>query len=802
MTKRARRALWFALSLLFALAIGVVVAAWLMLILAVPPEDGVVSARGIHRPVEITFDAMGIPQVWASDSHDALFALGYLHASERMFQMELFRRLAYGRLSEMVGATTIDLDIQQRHLGHGRMAAAALDKLSDQNRATLQAYCDGVNTYVETARSMPFEFRLLPVDFEKWTIGDCLALTSYQSWFSNALMNSDGYFRELADRLGHDSAAAYAPSYPNWAPATIPRSYEMSLESPAPAALRARPYADSVGTPAESSSGWLSPRAAVSEAVSNSAVAPTGGSNAWVISPARSQSGRAMLASDPHLEIGRLPQFWYAAGVHAADGSIDALGITTPGLPFVIMGHNGAAAWAFTVGGIDVNDYYRERINPDDSLQYLTPDGWVDMEVVIDTVYVSDAEPREIRIESTRHGPIMHLSDSVGYVYSLRWTGFDADLGAAVEGGLDLARIGSFEEFRRTVTSLGALDAGWMYADSSGNIGYQLGTPVAIRESMAALLPPNGWDEGHEWRGYVPLDSMPHAVNPRQGWLAVCNNLPTRAMELPGTFAFDRITRASSLLDSLERFSPNDLERMQMDLVSAHWRRWSRVLATALDHNGDSAWADSARAWDGSCNQDSRVAPMMAEFMRRLKRRSFVAVGADLSIGIPNAVLEDIWSPVLVTMRLDSVQLQQASQAARSAFEWTQGRTMGQAQTLTMRHPMARVPVIGSLLDLERGPWPWRGAPGTLNASWFGRRDSILVSSVGASWRFVIDFAAVDSASMVLPAGNSGHPTSDHFFDFFEMYRSGERWTVPFSEEAVRFRAVGTLVLHPEGMKK
>lgn len=796
MTTRTRRFIWFGLTILLALVLGIGIAGWLMISLPVPPENGVVEIRGLKRPVEITFDAMGIPQVWAADNHDAMFGLGYLHASERMFQMDLFRRLAYGRLSEMIGSMTVDLDIQQRHLGHGRLAEQAMDGLSEENRAALGAYCAGVNAYVETARAMPFEFRLLPVDFEEWTVKDCLTLTSYQSWFSNALMNSDGYFRELTDRLGRDSAASYAPSYPDWAPVTIPRTY---YRSASPDGARPRSTPGRYGSVLNGSvPGGLSAQKAVGRTVLSSQHAPVGGSNAWVVSPTRSQSGRAMLASDPHLEISRLPQFWFAAGMHAADGSIEALGITTPGLPFVIMGHNGRAAWAFTVGGVDVNDYYRERINPDDSLQYLTPDGWADLEVIVDTVYISDAPPREISIKSTRHGPIMRRSGSSGYVYSLKWAGFDADLNRAVEAGLELAHASDFEGFRRTVTSLGALDASWMYADSGGNIGYQLGTPVAVRDPLTALLPPDGWIEGHEWSGYLPLDSTPHAINPQRGWLAVCNSLPTRTIELPGTFAFDRITRVSVLLDSLQRFRPDDLEDMQMDLTSAHWVRWRRVLAKALERHGGSAWADSVRNWDGSCDENSRVAPIMAIFMHNLKQASFAEVGSGLSSGIPSATMEDIWSPVLTTMPLDSIRLKQAAEAARLALDWSEGRSMGEVQTLTMRHPMARVPVIGGLLDLQRGPWPWRGAPGTLNASWFGQRDSTLVSSVGASWRFVIDFATVDSATMVLPAGNSGHPASDHFFDFFDMYRSGERWTVPFTREAVYSRATGTLILHPK----
>lgn len=743
-----------------------------MLVWSVPITEGELYTDGLQQPVEITCDSMGIPQIWAADVADGYFALGYQHAADRLFQMELTRRIAQGRLSEMLGRMTYDLDVQQRHIGHSRLALAAVDSLSESNRQVLRAYCDGINAYADQCRALPFEFRLVPIEFEPWSPYDCLSVLSYLTWFSNALMASDRFHLELYEKLGQE-AAGYLPSYPDWAPVTVgSKSLSSSVSSP---------NVD-LGTLTMTNIRELACQPVT-----------VGGSNAWAVSPNRSQSGRAMLAADPHLEVGRLPQFWYAVGLHLASDSTNVLGITIPGLPLVVMGHNGQAAWAFTVGGIDVTDYYREQLNPEDSLQYLTVDGYQNFELIVDSIPIArEALPAEITIRTSHHGPVMLQADDDGSVYSMRWAGFDADLNAALTSGLELRRVANFAGFCDLATNMAALDASWIYADSGGNIGYQLGTPIANRDRMTAAFPQDGWTGEHEWQGYRPPYQTPRTNSPDQGWVASCNNLPQRSDDLFGTFAFDRIARIGSLLDEYERFTPAQMQAMQLDSISTHWLRWKPALAEAVFALGDTLLARRIQTWSGDCGTDSEVAPLMAKFLQQLKRLAYADELGELAGSASRALIETELSEA------DSSMSEMVLGAAREAVNFSTGRKWGEIQSLRMRHPMSAVPVLTDLLDLERGPWPWGGTPGTLNASWYQKHsDSTYQTVVGASWRFVIDFADPDAATMVLPAGNSGNPMSDHFFDFFDRYRTGGRWTVPLSREKVYARTKDTLTLIP-----
>jgi len=773
---------------LVGMIVGVVVAAYGLLRLSVPPDEGVLVTAGLRDTVEVTFDARGIPQIWANNEHDALFALGRQHAADRMFQMDLIRRVAQGRLSETLGSITIDLDRQQRAIGHGRIAAAYLDKLDPAVRDKIQAYVDGINSYRLTCRAMPFEFRLLPTDFEAWTVYDCLSILSFQTWFSNALMSRDEFARELTEKVGPERAAELLPIYPDDAPTSVPEETRLgNLDTPYPGrtAEQPMPSFSLIPTP------WR-----MSEA-----------SNAWAVSPAKSVGGAAMLASDPHLEINRLPQFWYGAGLHIGD-SVGVLGITVPGMPYFVMGHNGRAAWAFTVGGVDVVDYYAEQLNPDNVHQYLTPQGFVDFEIFVDTFAVANDDSPVI--ESTLvscHGPVVFDSTNTNEVYTLHWAGYDVDLADAARAGFELSATASFDQFRHTVVRFGALDAAWIYADSSGNIGYQLGTPIPQRPSGANGLPLEGWLDDIAWSAYtLPPDQTPHVANPACGFLASCNNLSTRAIKIPGNYASDRIRRITALLSQSEQVSAEDMRRMQLDRTDLGLLKWSQRLADVMPFVDSAVLAKKVYNWNGVVDTSDQVAPLVLDFIDALKEKLYGDELGDLASEVPTALLDRQFNnyydsiSIIIAQGLNH-RLQGASLvAAEKAREQYDGRTMGELQTLAMRHPMAVVPLIGSLLDLSHGPWPWPGSAGTLNASFsFDNPDGTYRVVVGPSWRFVIDFARIDSASFVLPAGNSGNPMSEHFFDFFEDWREGRTWTVPFSRPAVRARAVSVLTLTPTG---
>ncbi len=804
MKTRSRRVLIGTLFTMVALVTGLAIAAWLKFGDTLPPSEGAIRLAGLDGPVEITADSMGIAQVWAETEHDALFGLGWLHAADRMFNIDFLRRVSQGRLSAMLGPTTVEFDMERRRDGHVATSRNALDRLSPANRTRLQAYTDGVNACAQSGVEPPLEFILLQKPFEEWRVFDCLTLLNFMTWYSDALQNRDGFFASLAHAGHADAVRALPIEYPAWAPTTVRAA--RTERRPASGSLR------------EQAACLLAQSVLESGA---SSFTPARSSNAWAVAPSRSASGQALFCSDPHLEIARLPQFWYAVGLHVRQTGLDVIGITIPGLPFIVMGHNGRAAWAFTAGGVDVVDYYIERRNPTDSTQYLEridpargADSlvWRTMEIIRDTIEIALEDTiASFTILRTHHGPARAEWSGPDSLYVIRWAGQDNDLDAATTSGFNLMRIADFESFRASVASMGALNANWMYADRDGNIGYQLGTPVPVRGDASPYLPLDGWVPENDWDGYLPPDQAPWSLNPPEGWLANCNNKAADSPNIPGSFAADRILRISDLLQSQELFSVADMQEFQLDRTDVYRLRWRSLVDAAgallTDTTGSLA---AVRAWDGSTDTASLAISLVVVFLDELKKEVFGDELPAHANEIGRLTLDEVmfggdsvWVDDVTTASRVESRLEIARRALERSLHMIGGRKWGQVQTFTMAHPMAGVPLVGRFVDLSFGPWSWPGSPGSLNASFHERTGAASFRTiVGPSWRFVVDFADVDGATMVLPAGNSGNPLSPHFFDFFEMWRNGERWNVPLSRERVYARAVSILTLEPDESAK
>lgn len=781
-------------NLLLALAvlIIVIIAAWIYTYIllkdSVPQRSGKIICSSLQDSVQITFDAKGIPQIWAQKEADAYFAVGYLHASDRLFQMDMTRRVAQGRLADLLGKTVFYIDLHQRTVGHSRIAKKFLDKLSVKNKARLEAYTRGVNHYVQTA-TLPFEYILLGKDFDEWSVYDCLTILSFQTWFSDFLMSPDEFLVMVTDELESEKAQSLSLPYPVWAPKTVPQNKEIAAQDKSLGAQMVKQMFNGVDLPFR---------------MSNS-------SNSWVVAPHKSESGRAIFASDPHLEIRSLPQFWYYLGIHIKENGQDVLGISTPGLPSIVMGHNGKTAWAFTVSGVDVNEYYQEKINPRDSTEYLTPSGWEKLEVFQEEIKISGVDKTyPLTVKVTRHGPLVFLNDSLKNFYALHWAGYDVDLAHALESGFNLMKADNFADFRRAVTGLGALDASWTYADADGNIGYQLGTPIAIRPKNSNNLPVPGWADEYAWQGFVPLDKTPYSYNPPRGWLAVCNNKPDETnldYTLYGHYASDRIMRITELLQSKEKFSVKDMQNFQMDTKDAYLLRWKNIVAELLEQAGENKRAADVRKWDGSAGIDSKETALINLFINSLRHLTFDDELGERSKKLLHSDVEAIylngpyyWFDDVNTNEKETKQVI-GQKALREALQMLGDKTWGDFHTLTMSHPLSVVPLLAGILELEHGPYPWAGTIGTLNASFYGedeKNPGHFHSIVGPSWRFVIDFADPDAATMVLPSGVSGNPMSAHFMDFYEMWKNGGRWNVPFSYEKVKKRAKHILWLKAE----
>ncbi|MGH7533891.1 MAG: penicillin acylase family protein [Gemmatimonadales bacterium] len=733
---------------------------------SVAQEAGVASVAGLSAPVQVTFDAKGIPQVWAATSNDAIEALGWLHASERLFQMELIRRVAEGRLAELFGAKALPLDSLARRMGFARRGRQDVRDLDPATRTMLEHYVTGINAWIARAPVLPPEFVLLRTHPAPWTLDDVAAVAIYQTWFASALMDKNAEYRDLLSRLG-PSARKLVGAYDEWSPATVPDR-------------KAAAGADRYGM----------------------ALA----SNSWVIAPSRSASGAALHESDPHLQTDQAPGLWYIAGLHAKDG-LDVVGGTAPGLPFIAMGHNATIAWAFTVAPVHLLDEYREHFAPGDTLRVLTPTGWAPVRVIAESIFVQgEPAPRVLQVLETPRGVVTEHHGDSGV--SMHWAGFDFSAASLLAHGDSLMRASDFSTFRRAVTGFAALSVNWTYTDLHGHIGYQLGTPIPIRDTTNAFVLHDAADPNVGWHGYRALDDTPHSYDPAAGWLATCNNQAVPAdwpYTLPGFYDDYRIVRAAALLSEKDRWSSTDVQQMQGDVVSVGVLRFRALMASGAEKAGQAELAAKIRGWTGESTAGDTLAALYAYWRRDLTRELFEdelgsrwQEGEPLVDGVVTGNVKDIIDDHRTPEVEDAADI--SARAIGRAIDEARGRTLGQVQTLTVRHPLSVVSLLNRWLHLTRGPYPMGGDPTTLDASYraYDRTTGTFRVIVGPSMRFVLDWAQPDDFSMTIPMGESGNPLSPHFDDFLTLHSAGGRWVVPFSRDSVESRAVSVLRLEPE----
>lgn len=734
---------------------------------SVAQYEGQVTLAGPTAPIEILFDARGVPQVYARTDADARFALGWLHASERLFQMELTRRMARGELAEIFGPIAAELDEQQRRLGFARQVARDAASLDATTRGEIEQYLAGINAWIAQAKPLPPEFVLLGVAARRWTVEDVSIVGFYQSWFALSLMDRGADYRDVLARLGGD-AARLAHTVQRWSDPVVP-------------AVAAAPRM-------------------------------TKASNSWVVAPAHSASGAALHASDPHLELSSAPGLWYAVGLHSEEG-LEAVGVSAPGIPAISMGHNGAMSWAFTVAPVDLIDEYREIIEgaETDTPRVRTRGGLAPVEVQVESILVKGEAPRVARILRTARGPVIAQQGDTALV--MHWAGYDFPAWAVSARAGALMRAQDFESFRAIVASTGALSVNWTYADRRGNIGYQLGSPVPRRAGYDTFTPQWGTDTVADWKGYRPLAETPSAFNPTQGWLATTNDQvvgESWPYPLPGYYDFARKTRATALLGAATAAGTNAaaMTAMQLDPVSGNAVRWKALAADAAAAAGNAAAAARLRAWDGGMRASDTTATLFAYWWERMPRELFEDdLGADWLRARPLtlAAISDSAGAFVDDRRTDERETLAAlaARAMRHALAERWERPFGTMQTLTVRHPLASVAVLDRWLGLTRGPFPVGGDDATLNAAFaaFDTTTRTLADQAGPSMRFVMDWADVDGFTLSRHLGQSGNPLSPHFDDFLAPHLAGEPWPMPFTRAKVEARAVSTLRLVPAGAR-
>ncbi|MDP2948030.1 MAG: penicillin acylase family protein [Chloroflexota bacterium] len=773
-------------------------AAYALLRRSLPPRKGTLHLKGLSGSVEVIRDRWGVPHIFAESARDAIFAQGYVHAQDRLWHLELARRKASGRLAEIFGPAVVEADRLLRRVGLRRAAEAEVDGLAEVTREMVEAYAAGVNAFLEgNGNRLPPEFLLLRFRPEAWTAADSLAIGKLLSWSFSGNWDTEIVRSWIVERLGPEAATQVEPTYPRGAPLIVPPGAESSGPG-LPLLEELRKVQELVGIRG-------------------------GGSNNWAVDGEKSVTGKPLLANDPHVPL-QMPSVWYE--VHLNGDGLNVTGVSLPGVPGVVIGHNDRIAWGITAAMADGDDLFVERINPNNPRQYEYQDQWLDGELVREEIRVRGRrEPVVEEVLLTRHGPVIGPSiPGEGRALALRTVVTEPS--QQVHSILLLNRAGSWEGFREALRLWPAPSLNFAYADVDGNIGYQMAGLVPLRAKGQGLVPSPGWTGEYEWTGFVPFDELPSVFNPPGHYVASANNkiVDDDYPYFLGAEYSDRyrIQRIVELLEAKEKLSLEDMRAMHADVYSIPGRELAQHLLTLEPADEDAKRAlNFLRVWDCQLSADSVAATIVEAFFLHMLRNTVAEklgsfteyfVGKEVHPAVPDTAFfsrsaswllglmretPPDWFPGRSWREVMEQSLTEAIGALRRQLGEDMSRwNWGRIHCAPFEHVLGRMRPLRPLFN--RGPVPVGGDMNTLaNASFVGSRP-YGVYSYAVSYRQIIDLSDFNRSVAILPGGQSGHPASRHYSDMIEAWRRVEYHPMLFDREQVERQAEGRLRLEPD----
>jgi len=781
---------------------------------SLPRVDGQAWIEGLLAPVAVLRDAQGVPHIRAANLHDLLLAQGYVTAQDRMWQMDLLRRSAFGELAEIAGPAALEQDRRQRLMLIRSTAERVRDALPASTREQFQDYARGVNAFIVSHRDrLAVEFRLLRYAPREWSPDDSLAL----SLFLHEMLTHGQYRQELARekilaRLGPELAADLYPntSWHDHPPGEDTQSIDEGKtgededdDDDAPSVMRTKLEGAPPRPLSPMDSDWFSS-------------ALPGGSNNWVVSGVHTVSGKPLLSNDMHLQQ-QMPSLWYEAQLEIVASSqsaapFDVAGFTLPGMPLVLIGHNQRIAWGATNLGADVEDLFIETFNAHG--EYQTPEGWKKPEIRKETIHVRGESDVSLDVVVTRHGPL--ISDIVPgetRKLAIQWAPLK-NPGSVRYPFYELDSAQNWEQFRQALSLMGGPSLNFVYGDVDGHIGYQAEGRIPVRASPTNGVPVGGSDNAHEWMGIVPFDRLPSVLDPPSGIIATANARITLdkypyllSSEWMAPYRTERIYR---VLRSGRQFAPEDMLALQMDVESEFDHFCAERFVYGVDHARQPsararAAADLMRSWDGQVTVDSPAATLTVQVRSELWRMLLEPkLGADHKLyhwGMQSVALENIllrqpprWLPAnylnydeLLAAAVEHVV--ESPGAPNSLNSWTWGKS----RRLQLEHP-----VLGEIPLLRRWAAPRR---------YQSAGDGYTVKQMGhgelhgyqqaPSERMTVDFSDLDASIMNIVTGQSGQIFSPHYLDQWQAWLKGYSFVFPFSDLAVEQARKHVLWLEP-----
>lgn len=775
-------------------------ALWPLGRLRLPQVNGSLVMPALEAPVEILRDKWGVAHIYAQNIQDVVFAQGFVHAQERLWQMDLIRRVVSGRVADVLGSAALPTDQGMRTLSLYKTAQQEARLVSGELAGLLESYCLGVNTWIELAcakHKLPLEFMLLGYEPEPWQVSDSLGWGKMMCWTLAVNWQSELYRSQLVRRLGANRAGELEID--------IDRAWAVILDLG---------QAISGGRSADATRLYSGPHAG--EGV---------GSNNWVVAGSRSATGMPLLANDMHLEL-TTPGLWYEN--HLAAGEFEVTGVTMPGVPMVIAGHNRQVAWGFTDGCPDTQDLYEEHVRHPEGVgwEYEFKGEWLPVDVRMEVIKVKGGPDVEHEVLTTRHGPLINYLFKDAFPDSpplaLRWTALDP--GRSFEAFLDMDRARDCLEFRQALRNFDDPAQNVVYADTRGNIAYSLNGRVPLRAKGDGSVPAPGWTGEYEWSGYIPFEGMPHLFNPPGGLIATANNQiqrPVYPYFLGRDYLVsDRAGRILELLGAREKIDLAYIQEMHSDQLSLSARAFARVVAGL--QITDPELVEVVRrmaAWDGRLAADDPLACVyqlaIRHALRILLEHHLGEFGTRLQGAGPFAgqwpehawewfvrLLEQPESPwfnlgngecrddVLKRALLLAIKDLKAKFGLRLQ-DWKWGRL----HRLTFNHVLGKQKPLDHLFSI--GPFPIGGDGTTIWSSYSSWNDLKPRPVVGPPFRFIADLGDLEHCWGVLVPGQSGNPFSRHFKDGVKPWFAGQYHPMLFRRDEVEQALEARLVLAP-----
>jgi penicillin amidase len=840
-----RRLVVFSVRALAVLSLILVAAAacgYLYVRQSLPVVNGEVVVSGIAGPVEIVRDTDAVPHIFATTKLDALYGLGYVHAQDRLWQMEFQRRIGHGRLSEVFGAATIAQDRFLRTVGFGRAAADAWSHLPGDSRRQIEAYVAGVNAFISThrGRRLPPEFTLLRFEPEPFTGIDVVVWVKMMAWDLSANYSLELMRHDMAARVGDERMKALLPPYPVDGLSVVP-----ALPSVLPPNVATGRQRRVDGASAQAAATLPGARLSSDDAVSLLAASLAGGqpavrdlllggtealgSNSWVGDGTLTATGKPMLANDPHLGT-KVPSLWYLA--HLSAGDFDVIGATLPGAPAVAIGRNRFIAWGETNVAADVEDLVLERIGPSGTtVEYQGAQE--PLRIVPETIVVKGEDPVHLDVRITRHGPL--VSDAINAnnaesnassrppvlePLAFQWTAL-AQSDSTVAAFLQLNEARNWSDFTRALQDFVVPSQNFVYADVNGHIGYYAPGRIPVRQTGDGSQPVPGWTGEAEWTRWIPFDELPHAFDPPEHFIVTANNRPMPAayphfiaLEYPEPYRAQRIT---DLLKDKRALTPNDFRDIQADGRSLHARALLPVLLPLAKPEGalGQRALDALKQWNFDASPDSAAEAIFQAWFLQLPK---VILGDDLG----SQALRSYEGRFTYITRFLMATLPSGSSPWCDDMHTPAPETCGEAVTTALnlgledlerrmggdmdrwrwdlvhivKFPHQGLDAVGLLRPILSRSMPNGGDWSTVNVGPVAAASPYDQISI-PGYRQIVDLSPANDSRFLDAVGQSGHVLSPHYDDFLTDWSAVRHKKMRMEREDIAVGALGTLRLMP-----